>query len=117
MRARRADAHAALARDVADVARSVRSCSSTSAGVWHTGVATSSTDCISSALMRGSSSCPRHGGEHGVDVLDEVERLGVEQHVLLLDAERVRVALAERVVEDAAALGEAGCPCPVIDAG
>src|SRR4029078_13626535 len=31
---------------------------STSAGVWQTGVATSSTDCISSALMRGSSSWP-----------------------------------------------------------
>jgi hypothetical protein len=39
--------------------------------------------------------------EHGVDVLHEIERLGVEQHVLLLDAERVGVALAEGVVEDA----------------
>ena len=46
---------------------------------------------------------PGDRGEHGVDVLHEVERLGVEEHVLLLDAERVRVALAERVVEDAAA--------------
>ena len=45
--------------------------------------------------------------EHGVDVLHEVERLGVEQHVLLLDAERVRLALAELVVEHAAARGEA----------
>src|ERR1700756_1436977 len=34
------------------------SCCRTSAGVWQTGVATSSTDCISSELMRGSSSCP-----------------------------------------------------------
>ena len=42
--------------------------------------------------------------QHGVDVLDEVERLAVEEHVLLLDAERVRIGLAERVVEDAAAL-------------
>src|SRR5581483_10184068 len=41
-------------------------------------------------------------GEHGVDVLDEVPRLGVEEHVLLLDAERVLVALAEAVVVDAA---------------
>ena len=47
------------------------------------------------------------GGEHRVDVLDEVERLAVEEHVLLLDAERVRVALAEGVVEDAAARREA----------
>src|SRR3954451_18360534 len=48
-----------------------------------------------------------HGSEHGVDVLHEVVGLGVEEHVLLLCAERVRVALAERVVEDAAAFGEA----------
>src|SRR5262249_17609260 len=34
------------------------SCCRTPAGVWQTGVATSSTDCISSELMRGSSSCP-----------------------------------------------------------
>ena len=40
--------------------------------------------------------------EDGVDVLDEVERLAVEQHVLLLDAERVRVARPELVIEDAA---------------
>ena len=40
--------------------------------------------------------------QHGVDVLDEIERLAVEEHVLLLDPERVRVGLAERVVEDAA---------------
>ena len=39
--------------------------------------------------------------EHRVDVLHEIPRLGIEQHVLLLDAERVRVALAERVVEHA----------------
>ena len=31
----------------------------------------------------------------------------VEEHVLLLDSERVRLSLAEGVVEDAAALGEA----------
>src|SRR5262249_34389736 len=49
----------------------------------------------------------RHRAEHRVDVLDEVQRLGVEQHVLLLDAQRVRLALAEGVVEDAAAGGEA----------
>src|SRR5215470_13354931 len=34
------------------------SCCCTPAGVWQTGVATSSTDCISSELMRGSSSWP-----------------------------------------------------------
>ena len=45
----------------------------------------------------------RDRGEHGVDVLDEVVRLAVEEHVLLFDPERVRVARAERVVEHAAA--------------
>src|SRR5204863_7808743 len=42
-------------------------------------------------------------GEHGVDVLDEIEGLAVEEHVLLLDAERVGVACAEGVVQHAAA--------------
>src|SRR5262249_15363023 len=49
---------------------------------------------------------PGDRGEHGVDVLDEVEGLAVEQHVLLLDAERVRVARAEGVVEHASARRE-----------
>ena len=40
-----------------------------------------------------------HLREHRVDVLHEVPRLRVEQHELLLDAERVRVARAEAVVE------------------
>ena len=39
--------------------------------------------------------------EHHLDVLDEVEALRVEEHVLLLDAQRVRVARPELVVEDA----------------
>jgi hypothetical protein len=51
---------------------------------------------------------PGGRGEHGLDVLDEVECLAVEQHVLLLDPERVRLAVAEVVVEHAAAGGEAG---------
>src|SRR5256885_1275359 len=49
---------------------------------------------------------PGDRGEHRVDVLDEAERLAVEQHVLLLDAERVGVAAAEGVVEHADAFGE-----------
>src|SRR5439155_13816589 len=40
--------------------------------------------------------------EHGVDVLDEIERLSVEKLVLLLDSQRVRIALPEGVIEDAA---------------
>src|SRR5664279_1900447 len=49
---------------------------------------------------------PLHRCEDGVDVLDEVERLAVEEHVLLFDAERVGVALSECVIEDAAARRE-----------
>ena len=45
-------------------------------------------------------------GQHRVDPLDEVEALAVQQHVLLLDAERVRLALPELVLEDAAPGGE-----------
>src|SRR2546423_4208627 len=48
-----------------------------------------------------------YGCKPRVDVLDEVERLAVEEHVLLFDAERVGVALAEGVVEHAAAGREA----------
>src|SRR5262249_30063206 len=43
-------------------------------------------------------------GQHRVDVLHEVPRLGVEQHVLLLDAERVGLAAPEPVVENGAHL-------------
>ena len=52
--------------------------------------------------------------EHRLDVLDEVEALRVEEHVLLLDAERVRVAGAEAVVDDAR---RGRGPSPVIEAG
>ena len=53
--------------------------------------------------------------EHRVDVLDEVERLAVEEHVLLLDAERERVG-ARRTC------GRGRCrpdtaPLPVIELG
>ena len=53
--------------------------------------------------------------QHGVDVLDEVEGLAVQEHVLLLDAERVRVGLARTC-------GRARCrpataPLPVIELG
>jgi hypothetical protein len=44
-----------------------------------------------------------HAREHRVDVLDEVPDLGVEQHVLLLDPERVGLPGPEAMVEDAAA--------------
>jgi hypothetical protein len=51
---------------------------------------------------------PVHGLQHRLHVLHEVERLGIEEHVFLLHTERVRVSLAEPVVEDARLLaGEA----------
>jgi hypothetical protein len=50
----------------------------------------------------------RGRGEDGLDVLDEVEGLAIEEHVLLLDTERVRLSGSELVVEHAAALREAG---------
>ena len=40
--------------------------------------------------------------KHRVDVLHEIPRLGIEEHVFLLDAERIGVAAPELVVEDAA---------------
>ena len=60
---------------------------------------------------------PRHRREHRVDVLHEVERVAVEQHVLLLDAQGVGVAFPEGMVEDTAADGEDALPVPVIDDG
>src|SRR5215471_16922287 len=45
---------------------------------------------------------PADRAQHRIDVLDEIERLSVEQLVLLLDTEGVRVAFAERVLEHAA---------------
>src|SRR6266536_714251 len=50
---------------------------------------------------------PDNSSEHGVDVLHEVEALAVQQHVLLLDPQRVGIALAESMVEDAASFCEA----------
>jgi hypothetical protein len=70
----------------------LRNCSATSVVVWQTGVALRVDDRLELV--------PGNRGEHGVDVLDEVERFRVEEHVLLLDSQRVRVALAECVVED-----------------
>ena len=60
-----------------------------------------------------SRAAPGDRRQHGLDVLHEVERLGVEQHELLLDAERVGVARAElwsRTLPGSA-------PLPVIEAG
>src|SRR5690348_17328503 len=107
MRPGGADAHVSLARDLADVSTQSPELRCDVAG----GVADRGRDLehrlhqlrVDARLQL----VPSDRGEHRVDVLDEVEGLAVEQHVLLLDAERVCVALAERVVEDASALGVA----------
>src|SRR3954451_17483916 len=107
MRACRAEPHLALARDPADIAPQLQQLL---ADVRRR-VADRSRD-LEDGLHQlgvdpGLELVAAHGGEHRVDVLDEVVRLGVEEHVLLLCPQRVRVALAERMVEDAAALCEA----------
>src|SRR3954471_16510157 len=107
MRACRAEPHLALARDPADIAPQLQQLL---ADVRRR-VADRSRD-LEDGLHQlgvdpGLELVAAHGGEHRVDVLDEVVRLGVEEHVLLLCPQRVRVALAERMVENAAALCEA----------
>src|SRR5262249_40100186 len=107
MRPRRADAHPVRPRDVADVATDLaellldvgRRAADGRRDLEH-GLHQLDVDARLQLVAV-------HGGEHRVDVLDEVEGLAVEEHVLLLHAQGVRVALAERVVEDAAAGREA----------
>ena len=63
-----------------------RSCSPASAVFWHGSVEISSTDSISFWL-----DLPDGGGlEHRLDRIDEIEGLGIEDHQLLLDPDRVR---------------------------
>ena len=107
MRAGGADAHAALARDAAHEAAELAEL-----GV-HLGDALADrrrdldhrlhelrADAVGQlAVLR--------GGEDRVHVLDEIEALVVEEHVLLLDSEGVLVARPEVVVEHADARREA----------
>jgi hypothetical protein len=107
MRTRAADAHALLSRDIADVATDPAELLRD-----FTGVPTDRRCDLEDGLHQLGVDhrfelVARHRGEHRFDVLNEVERLAVEQHVLLLDAERVLVALAEGVIEHAAAAREA----------
>ncbi len=107
MRSRRADSQPLLARDVADVAADVPKLAVDPGR----GPAYGRRDlqdglhelCVDPRLELVAGDRL----QHRVDVLDEVEGLRVEQHVLLLDAERVRIALAERMVEHAHARREA----------
>src|SRR2546426_663690 len=69
------------------------------AWIAFSGAATPTCMCIPKMSSRRAACGDRR--EDRVDVLDEVPRLGIEQLILLLDAERVRVAPAERVVEHA----------------
>ena len=74
-----------------------RSSSPAAATSSHGVVAISSTDCISSGFTWPSSSVG-HRGEDRLDLLGEVEIVGVEDHQLLLDADRERRPV-EAVVE------------------
>ena len=119
MRAGRAEAAAFCARDVRDVAAQLRQRAhhvgrSAADGRRHLEHRLHQLG-VEAALMLAS----LDGREHRVDVLHEIPRLGVEQHVLLLDAERVRVALAELVVEHARVARRLfrASPCRVIDGG
>ena len=116
MRPGRADAHPLLTGDAADVAADVPQL------FRHFGrrVADGCRDlehglhqlCIDARLEL----VTRDRGEHRVDVLHEIERLAVEEHVLLLDAERVRVALAEPWSRTLTPVAKPA-PLPVIDGG
>ena len=110
VRPRRADAQALLASDLAHVGAQLQELALDVAG----GAADRRRDLQHRLHQLGVDArlelVARDRLQHGVDVLDEVERLAVEEHVLLLDAERVRVGAAERVVEDAAARARRPCP-------
>ena len=103
----RADAQAALARDADHVAAQLLQLALTSAGVRQTGRRDLEHRLHQLGVDPLLELVAGDRREHGLDVLDEVERLAVEEHVLLLDAQRVRVAVAELVVEHAAPACEA----------
>ena len=79
----------AARRSAATSRRSLVSSAAASATLWHGLVAISSTDCISSGFTWPSSSA-RHRVEDRLDLLREAQAVGVEDHQLLLDADRER---------------------------
>ena len=110
----RADAHAALARDLGHVRAQLHELALDVSGVPAYGRRDLDHRLHELRVHPQARFVPADGREHRLDVLDEVERLAVEQLVLLLDPERVRVARAELVVVDASRLT---APLPVIDGG
>ena len=96
VRAGRADAQRLLRRDRGDVLAQLAELAVDVRGACRqTGVAISSTDCISSGFMCASSSCPAIAARNGVDVLYESSSAD-EEHVLLLDSEGVQISLPRR---------------------
>ena len=100
VRARRADAEALVAGDVADVTAERRELAHDVARGAADGCRDLEDGLHQLGVQPARELVALDRVEHHLDVLDEVETLRVEEHVLLLDAERVRVAGAEPVVED-----------------
>ncbi len=115
MRARGADARALLARDLGDVPAERRQPAHHVAGVVAHGRRDLEHGLHELGVDPRLELVARDRGEHRLDVLDEIERLRVEELVLLLDAERVRVTRPELVVEDAA--GRLGAVAAVMEGG
>ena len=107
MRARRADAHPLLAPDLAHVRAQLQQLALDVAGVPADGRRDLEHGLHQLGVDPRLELVAGDRLQHGVDVLDEIEGLAVQEHVLLLDTERVRVGLPELVVEHAAALGGA----------
>src|SRR5262249_36607399 len=108
MRARRADARPALGRDLRDVCTEACQPAHDVARVPADRRRDLDDGLHELRVDASLELVPAHCGEHRVDVLDEVERLRVEELVLLLHAERVRIAAPEGVVEHAATTPFAG---------
>ena len=95
MRAGGRDDEAVRARDRSAAARSSRNAATASSTSAQTSVLSSTTDACSSVFSEPGRSSASGAVEQHVDGCRGLERLGVEDHHLLLDAERERRRLPE----------------------
>ena len=117
MRARRADAEVLLPRDAAHVATQLHELAHDVGGRPADGRRDLEHRLHQLGVDLRLQLVPFDGGEHRVDVLHEVERRRVEQLVLLLDAERVRLAAPKRWSSTLARLSPARSRRPMMSAG